>query len=136
MDISFREDHSYFEFIRDCEGDKEVYHNNIYNKINNFILKIQEIFSMKEIEKILYNLLFGSLAQDSARNRELAHDFLQNSSQKINDLDISVHCFNTDDFNIDDFVEEPTFNHKFNKIQLNIIAQYDIEGPILFYNKT
>jgi hypothetical protein len=112
MDITFGEEHSYFEFIRDCEGDKEVYCNNIYNKINDFILKIQEIFSIEEIEKILYNLLFA------------------NSSQKINDLDISLH-----DFNTDDFIEEPTFNHKFNKIKLNIIAQYDIEGPILFYQK-
>ena len=131
MDITFGEDHSYFEFMRDCEGDNEVYHNNIYNKLKSLILKIQEFFSMKEIEKILYDLLFGSLAKDSARNRELAHDFLQNSSQKFNDLDISD--FNVRDFNDDNFIEEPTFNHKFNKIKLNIIAQYDIEGPILFY---
>ena len=131
MDITFGEDHSYFEFMRDCEGDNEVYHNNIYNKLKSLILKIQEFFSMKEIEKILYDLLFGSLAKDSARNRELAHDFLRNSSQKFNDLDISD--FNVRDFNDDNFIEEPTFNHKFNKIKLNIIAQYDIEGPILFY---
>ena len=131
MDITFGEDHSYFEFMRDCEGDNEVYHNNIYNKLKSLILKIQEFFSMKEIEKILYDLLFGSLVKDSARNRELAHDFLQNSSQKFNDLDISD--FNVRDFNDDNFIEEPTFNHKFNKIKLNIIAQYDIEGPILFY---
>ena len=52
MDITFGEDHSYFEFMRDCEGDNEVYHNNIYNKLKSLILKIQEFFSMKEIEKI------------------------------------------------------------------------------------
>ena len=131
MDITFGEDHSYFEFMRDCEGDNEVYHNNIYNKLKSLILKIQEIFSMEEIEKILYDLLFGSLAQDSARNHAQAPDFLRNSSQKFNDLDISD--FNVRDFNDDNFIEEPRFNHKFNKIKLNIIAQYDIEGPILFY---
>lgn len=94
--------------LRDCDPDKEIYQNHIYNIINDFIKKIQRIFSSEELEKILSHLLFDD-----------------NSTYKLNELDNSVH----------DFSQEPIFEHAFNKINVNVTGYYDIEGPILFYNK-
>ena len=85
---------------------------NIYNILNNFISNLKKIFSREEIDRILSQLLFNE------------------NPREINNLN---NYYEDDE---DDNSQEQQFNHIIlsNKINKKIIAYYDIEGPILFYD--
>lgn len=91
--------------------------NLIYSSINDFYSKMQKIFSIEEINKLLSKLLFNN-------RRNLEMPYLYVDSFEYRNLQLSR--FENDS-------QEPMFN---NKIKLNIIAYYDIEGPMLYYDNT
>jgi hypothetical protein len=111
---------------------------NIYYILNDFISNLKKIFSREQIDKILSQLLFDGIicsfvAPDSSGSAsEQALLGPAENPREINNL----NNYYEDDEN--DNSQEQQFNHiilsNFNKINKKIIAYYDIEGPILFYD--
>ena len=83
--------------------------NSIYNILNNFCSIMQRIFLSELLFNNRKNLETSYFNIDSFEYRNLQLSRFENNSK------------------------EPMFN---NKIKLNIIAYYDIEGPMLYYDNT
>lgn len=94
----------------------------IYDNLNYFFFKIQRIFSIEEIEKFLSQLLFNN-------KRDFEIETYQHLRYRVFQDQMSYSYIDSLEF--DDNSREVMFN---NKIKLNIIAYYDIEGPILYYS--
>jgi len=93
----------------------------IYNNLHDSFLNIQRIFTIERIDNFLFQILFNN-----TRNIEIE----TRVSSRYNFYQDKIFYSYVDSLEDDDNSQEVMFN---NKVKLNIIAYYDIEGPILYY---